>query len=53
MNKKKILKSPSSFKPVSQQTITCCLISLALQIRPKAGAVVAAAEEIGQNDHIM
>lgn len=38
---------PGSF--FSPQTITCCLASLALQIRPKARTAMAAAEEIGQN----
>lgn len=37
----------------SQQAITCCLISLALQMSPNARAVMAAAEEIGQNYQIM
>lgn len=36
-----------------QHTITCCLISLALQMSPKAGAAMAAAEEMGQNYQIM
>lgn len=37
----------------SQPAITCCLISLALQMSPNARAVMAAAEEIGQNYQIM
>lgn len=41
------------FQVAFQQTITSCLISLALLMRPKARAVMAAAEEIGQDDQIM